>query len=130
MSLAELADRAGLPARTIRFYIARGLMEGPVKAGRDAAYTAEHLQRLEKITSLQSEGLMLAEIGRALAGGETPQRTGLPATPWWQCTVADDVVVWTRADMSPWRSRQVQRAISDLAKSLGNPETEKGKTKS
>ena len=63
-TLAELAEAAGIPARTIRFYIARGLLDGPLKAGRGAVYTAEHLARLEKIKTLQAEGRMLAEIGR------------------------------------------------------------------
>ena len=48
-TLAELSEESGTPARTIRFYIARGLLDGPLKAGRGAVYTAEHLARLEKI---------------------------------------------------------------------------------
>ena len=51
-----------MPARTIRFYIARGLLDGPVKAGRGAVYTADHLARLERIKEMQAEGRMLAEI--------------------------------------------------------------------
>ena len=49
MLLAELAEKAGLPGRTIRFYIARGLLPGPLKAGRGAAYGQEHLDRLREI---------------------------------------------------------------------------------
>ena len=30
-TLAELSEESGIPARTIRFYIARGLLDGPVK---------------------------------------------------------------------------------------------------
>ena len=70
LTLAELAEAAGVPARTIRFYIARGLVDGPVKAGRGAAYTAEHLARLERVKSLQAEGRMLSEIGRIVGGVE------------------------------------------------------------
>src|ERR671922_115977 len=55
MTLGEIAAAAGLPARTIRFYIARGLLNGPVKGGRGAAYTTEHLARLDRIKSLQSD---------------------------------------------------------------------------
>ncbi|HEY2012165.1 MAG TPA: helix-turn-helix domain-containing protein [Bryobacteraceae bacterium] len=116
-TLAELADAAGIPARTIRFYIARGLLDGPAKAGRGAVYTAEHLARLEKIKALQSEGRMLSEIAPILAGGEAA-RTGYSSSPWWQHAIDDDVVIWTRADVSPWRMKQIREAIDEIAARL------------
>ncbi len=75
MTLAEIAEASGLPARTIRFYIARGLLNGPAKGGRNAAYTAEHVARLERIKRLQAAGHTLSEIGRMLSGpsGRSPQ---------------------------------------------------------
>jgi DNA-binding transcriptional MerR regulator len=118
MTLAELAEASGLAARTIRFYIARGLLDGPVKAGRAAAYTEEHLARLEKIKKLQAQGRMLSEIGRSLAGGTTPERYAAAPTAWWRHAIADDVVVLTRSDASPWRTRQIREAIDELARSL------------
>jgi DNA-binding transcriptional MerR regulator len=118
MTLAELAEASGLAARTIRFYIARGLLDGPVKAGRGAAYTEEHLARLEKIKKLQAQGRMLSEIGRSLAGGTTPERYAAAPTAWWHHAIADDVVVLTRSDASPWRTRQIREAIDELARSL------------
>ena len=119
MSLAELAEASGLAARTIRFYIARGLLDGPVKAGRAAAYTQEHLARLERIKELQAQGRMLSEIGRSLSGAAAaPERNATPPTAWWQHTIADDVVVWTRSDLSPWRTKQIREAIDELARTL------------
>jgi DNA-binding transcriptional MerR regulator len=50
MTLAELADASGIPPRTVRFYIARGLLEGPEVAGRGATYGPGHLERLQKMT--------------------------------------------------------------------------------
>src|ERR1035438_3599799 len=82
-TLAELSGESGIPARTIRFYIARGLLEGPVKAGRGAVYTAQHLARIEKIKSLQAEGRMLAEIVRILNGAESTG-TGPAPSAWYQ----------------------------------------------
>ena len=117
MTLTELAGAANLPARTVRFYIARGLLGGPVKAGRGAAYTAEHLKRLERIKALQAEGRMLSEIGRALEGPGPKSHAPQP-TAWWQHIVAGDVVVWTKDDMNPWRTKQVRSAIAGLARSL------------
>ncbi len=77
-TLAELSEESGVPARTIRFYIARGLLDGPVKAGRGAVYTAEHRARLETIKKLQAEGRMLAEIAHDLNGGPAAPRRVRP----------------------------------------------------
>lgn len=125
LTLAEVAEAAGVPARTIRFYISRGLLDGPVKAGRGAAYTAEHVARLERVKRLQAEGRTLSEIGRILGGVEA-ERTAAAVAPtaWWQHAVADDVVVWTRAEMSPWRTKQVRTAIGELARFLGKEREE------
>ncbi len=124
LSLADLAECSGLPARTIRFYIARGLLNGPVKSGRAAAYTNEHLARLEKIKELQAEGRMLAEIGRSLAG-PVPAKSAAPPTAWWQHAIADDVVILTRADASPWRTKQIRAAIEEFARTLQSVSDEK-----
>jgi DNA-binding transcriptional MerR regulator len=112
-TLADLAEQSGIPARTIRFYISRGLLEGPVKAGRGAVYTSEHLARIEKIKVLQAEGRMLSEIGSIL---ETPRPVvSHPPSAWWQHAIDDDILVWTRADVSPWRMKQMRAAIDDMA---------------
>jgi DNA-binding transcriptional MerR regulator len=120
-TLAELSDASSIPARTIRFYIARGLLDGPVKAGRGAVYTTEHLARLEKIKELQAEGRMLAQIAHDLNGG-TPVQTADPS-PWWQHVIQDDVMVWVRGDVSPWRVKQIRAAIDDFASRLREPES-------
>jgi len=116
MSLADLSSESGIPARTIRFYIARGLVEGPVKAGRGAVYTAGHLERLEKIKSLQAEGRMLSEIVHTL--GTSSAEAAAPPTAWWQHAIQDDVMVWVRGDVSPWRMKQIRAAIDNLAAQL------------
>ena len=128
MTLAELADASGLAARTIRFYIARGLLDGPVKAGRAAAYTPEHLARLEKIKKLQSQGRTLSDIGSSLAG-VVPEKKSAAPTAWWQHAIADDVVVWTRSEMNPWRTKQVREAIDALARGIQQAEEGKRSTK-
>jgi len=66
-TLRELAAETGVPERTIRFYISRGLVDPPLRGGRGAAYGAGHKARLEEIRKLQAKGLMLAEIGQVLA---------------------------------------------------------------
>lgn len=121
-TLSELADESGIPARTIRFYITRGLVDGPVKAGREAAYTAAHVARLKRIKSLQSEGRMLSEIAALLEDRQPKPAENAPPTAWWQHPVAPDVFVMARADMSPWRMKQVRAAIQQLTALLeSNP---------
>jgi DNA-binding transcriptional MerR regulator len=121
-TLAELSDESGIPARTIRFYIARGLLRGPVKAGRGAVYTEEHLGRLEKIKELQAEGRMLSEIAHDLNSGP-PVQTAVPPSPWWQHVIQDDVIVWVRGDVNPWRIKRIHAAINDLASRLRERES-------
>jgi len=123
-TLAELSEESGLPARTIRFYIARGLLDGPVKSGRGAVYTANHLTRLERIKQLQAEGQMLAEIAHDLGGGQ-PACATAPPTAWWQHMIHEDVTVWVRGDVSPWRMKQIRKAVEDFASRLQEPESSK-----
>ena len=122
-SLSELAEWAGLPARTIRFYISRGLLPGPHQAGRGASYGAEHLQVLERIQQLQEEGRTLVEISRALNASRENLRFPAPAA-WWNYQLAEDVVVMVRAENSPWRLRRIQKALAELAQRLGDDQEE------
>ena len=117
-SLARLAQEVGLPARTVRFYIGRGLMPGPEKAGRGARYGQEHLERLREIQRLQGDGLTLAEIAMR---GEVEESVRLPEPEaWWSYGIADGVEVRVRADQAPWRLRQIRRALAELGNKLDN----------
>jgi DNA-binding transcriptional MerR regulator len=127
MTLAEIAEASGLPARTVRFYIARGLLNGPAKGGRVAAYTAEHVERLERIKHLQATGRTLSEICRILGGSSGDESEAVPATSWWQHAIADDVIVWVRADASPWRTKQIRAAVQEFARRVGPEKNGKGK---
>ena len=49
LTLVELAEASGVPARTIRFYIAKGLVPPPLVGGRAAWYGEEHLNELGRI---------------------------------------------------------------------------------
>jgi DNA-binding transcriptional MerR regulator len=120
-TLSELAEETGIPARTIRFYISRGLLEGPAKAGRGAVYSSAHRERLEKIKALQAEGRHLSEIA-PLMDGVDGESASHPAEPWWRHTIADDVLVLTRGDVSPWRQKQIREAIDEMARRLRRKE--------
>jgi len=127
LTLRELAAESGLPERTIRFYISRGLLDPPLRGGRGAAYGPDHLARLQEIRTLQAKGLMLAEIAR-LPEPQEAAALDLPAPSTWESyAVADDVVVWVRAGSSPWRGRNIRSALKDFAsRVLKNSDTLKG----
>lgn len=67
-SLDELTSLAGVTVRTIRYYIAEGLLPPPLTRGRGAAYSHDHLERLLLIARLKEEFLPLKEIRRRLRG--------------------------------------------------------------
>lgn len=123
LSLAELAEKTGCPPRTIRFYIAKGLLPGPFKAGRGATYGDEHLRRIGDIRDWQAKGLTLTEIVHKLTG-EQPSRVMESPTTWWSYQLQPDVIVQVRAGASPWRLRQIQRALKDVADRLTEPTTQ------
>ncbi len=68
LSLAELTEQAGVTVRTVRYYIAEGLLPPPISAGRQSAYTRGHLDRLRLIARMKEAYLPLKEIRRQLAG--------------------------------------------------------------
>jgi DNA-binding transcriptional MerR regulator len=119
VTFAELAQRSGVAGRTIRFYIARGLMQGPATAGRNATYSDEHLKRLGEIRKFQQKGMMLAEIAAKLS----PARgRGMDAESWWQYEVGDGVRVMLRDGLSPWRVKLIREALADLKERLRQQE--------
>jgi DNA-binding transcriptional MerR regulator len=63
-SLTELADLAGVTPRTVRYYLASGLLPAVGQTGPGSKYTPGHLARLQLIRRLQAEHLPLAEIRR------------------------------------------------------------------
>ena len=61
-TLTDLARLAEVTPRTVRYYIAQGLLPPPTQAGPAARYTEAHLERLRLIKKLQAGHLPLAEI--------------------------------------------------------------------
>ncbi|MFD0000477.1 MerR family transcriptional regulator [Nocardia sp. NPDC127526] len=61
-SRTQLAELSGVPARTIRYYHSLGVLPKPGRAGKEAVYTDEHLDRLTAIAAMQARGLRLEAI--------------------------------------------------------------------
>lgn len=71
-SLDELAREADITPRTIRYYIAEGLLPPPESIGRNARYGQDHRDRLRLIGQLKDQYLPLKEI-RARIGAMSPE---------------------------------------------------------
>jgi DNA-binding transcriptional MerR regulator len=74
--IGEVADRSGVPAKTIRYYETLGLLPAPDRTANGyRAYDSSVLGRLAFIRAAQASGLTLGEI-RGVLGlrdrGETP----------------------------------------------------------
>ncbi|MYR42958.1 MerR family transcriptional regulator, partial [Streptomyces sp. SID5910] len=65
--IGELAERAGVTVKTVRFYSDRGLLpEASRSAGGHRRYGPEALGRLRLIRSLRALGLAVPEVRRVL----------------------------------------------------------------
>ncbi len=68
LTLTELTGATGVSVRTVRYYIAEGLLPPPSGGGPRSAYGRGHLDRLRLIGRLKAAYLPLKEIRRRLAG--------------------------------------------------------------
>jgi len=66
-TIEELAQRVGVPLRTIRYYITEGLLPGPGGRGKAAFYSEEHLLRLRLIRRLVEQRVPLSQIRERLS---------------------------------------------------------------
>ena len=68
----DLANIAGVPRRTIRYYVGMGLLDRPIGETRAAHYTSEHLRQLLEIRRLTDQGLSLDRVREVLRGQTEP----------------------------------------------------------
>jgi DNA-binding transcriptional MerR regulator len=103
-TLTELADLAGVTPRTVRYYIAQGLLPAVGVAGPGVKYDDAHLARLRLIKRLQAEHQPLADIRKQLdALDDTTIETlaAAPATPPPTDSALDYIRRLTNADVRP-----------------------------
>jgi DNA-binding transcriptional MerR regulator len=81
LTIAQLAERAGVTRRTIHYYVAQGLLPPPAGGGREWLYSTEHLTRLRAIRQFKEAFLPLAEIRRRLTRLSPTEITRLADAP-------------------------------------------------
>src|SRR5919109_150654 len=68
--IGELAQAAGVPVRTLRYYQERKLLPPPRRVGRIGLYSEDHLARLRMIGNLLDRGHTLEGIRELLSAWE------------------------------------------------------------
>jgi DNA-binding transcriptional MerR regulator len=66
LSTSDLASRVQVTKRTIRYYVAEGLLPPPIEKGAAQFFDREHEVRLRMIKILREEGLPLRRIRQEL----------------------------------------------------------------
>src|SRR3954466_2720451 len=97
LSLDELSSLAGVTPRTVRYYIAEGLIARPEGEKRGAYYLRRHLEQLLLVRRWTDAGLSLDRIRELIAGApeDPPPRAVPPGSVevWSRVTVADGLEV-------------------------------------
>lgn len=120
-SIDKLATLACTTPRTVRFYIAQGLVARPEGEKRGAHYLRRHLEQLLLIRRWTDAGLSLDRVRELIEGApEDPARR--PVSPgtvevWTRLTVVDGLEVHvepSRAGLTPEQLRALLHGITTL----------------
>lgn len=115
-TMDELVDATGLPARTIRYYIQKGLAPRAHGKGRSAYYTAGHVETLTRIRELRADNLSTDEIRRMLEEPDQPPAVEIAGDAWNRVVLHPDLEVHTRANAPEHilvLARQIQRLTEE-----------------
>lgn len=120
-SIDELSALAGVTARTVRYYIAQGLLDRPAGEKRGAHYLRQHLEQLLLVRRWTEAGLSLDRVRELIAGApeDPPRRAAPPGTVevWSRVTLADGLELQIepgRARLSPEQVRALVRGMTVL----------------
>ena len=118
-NIHDLATLASVPTRTVRFYIAEGLIDRPFGAKRGAWYEERHLRQLLLIRRWTDAGLSLERVRELQAGSpeEAPPRPVKPGMVevWSRITLSDGVEIQVepgRAGMTPEQVRAFIQGVT------------------
>src|SRR6476646_10230377 len=138
MTIQELADRAEVTTRTIRYYVEQGILPPPER-GRPAEYTEEHIARMALIKRLKEQYLPMEEIRDTMQrlsleeiedlvaqhSPEEAQTQRLDSAADYISTVLDRGMVREQMKQASPTADQRQSAIAALHKRAVAPERER-----
>jgi len=118
LTLGELTTAADVSVRTVRYYIAEGLLPPPQGSGPGSSYSQGHLDRLRLIQRFKEAYLPLKEIRRRLSGLSDEEVRSLlladdnwaaPATPSTAGVLYDESLAGARDYLALLESREEYR---------------------
>jgi DNA-binding transcriptional MerR regulator len=117
-SIDELSALAGVTPRTVRFYIAQGLLDRPAGEKRGAHYLRRHLEQLLLVRRWTDAGLSLDRVRELIAGApEDPPRKAAPpgsVEVWSRVTLADGLEVHIEPGRSGLSSEQLRALVRGM----------------
>ena len=120
-SIDALSTLAGVTPRTVRYYIAEGIVDRPQGEKRGAHYLRRHLEQLLLIRRWTEAGLSLDRVRELIAGAPEDPVPGRPqpgsVEVWSRLTVADGLEIHLepgRAGLTPEQARHFLQAITAL----------------
>jgi DNA-binding transcriptional MerR regulator len=122
MRIDELAQRGGVPSRTIRYYTQQGLLPPPYLRGRVGWYDDSHLERLRLIKELQEKRFLPLSVIRSVLkrfeqGADLETMLApldMVFAPRWDNAVRTEL---TREDLA--RQADVDPGVVDAAEEMG-----------
>jgi DNA-binding transcriptional MerR regulator len=125
--ISELEEETGIPIRTIRYYISRGLLAPAYGRGPSATYDLGHLLRLRLIARLKDERHPLEEIRDRLgemSDSDVEAALGIQVAPptdtWRRITLHDDIELHIRVQPAGANSDAFNEAV-ELIVGLAQP---------
>lgn len=129
-SIDELSTLAGMTPRTVRYYIAEGLLDRPEGEKRGAHYLPRHLEQLLQIRRWTEAGLSLERIREHRAGAleDPPPRPLRPGAVevWSRVMLADGLELHlepTRAGLSPEQVRALVGEVTAAYRRVRSPQS-------
>ncbi len=141
-SISQVVELAGISRRTLRYYVAQGVLMPPVGHGRKAHYTVEHIERVRKVRELQEGGLTLSQIRNAFEQAERleqdPDHSVMTDHPiekaasvfgagsshgWNHLPASGELLVLVRADLPVERAEIIKQAVATMMASLEGENT-------
>lgn len=120
-SIDELSTLAGVTARTVRYYIAEGLVDRPEGEKRGAHYLRRHLEQLLVIRRWTDAGLSLERVRELMAGAPedpAPRRAAAGTVEVWsRVTVVDGLEVHIEPGRAGLTSEQMRALVRGITAS-------------
>jgi DNA-binding transcriptional MerR regulator len=99
-TIEELSQITGFSRRTIRYYVAEGLLEPPAGRGRGGFYFDSQVETLKRISALRAKGVRLSAIVELLSGGGGAQ-------------VPSERELWIRYEIEPGLEIHIERGLEE-----------------